>query len=53
MGIFKTMSDLFGAAAAPTDYDASKIEVLEGLEPVRHRPFKFLAFKICFTSKRC
>ena len=32
------MSDLFAATAAPSDYDASHIEVLEGLEPVRRRP---------------
>ena len=31
------MSDLFGSSAAATDYDANQIEVLEGLEPVRHR----------------
>ena len=32
------MSDLFGAAASADGYDATNIEVLEGLEPVRHRP---------------
>ncbi|MDB4852417.1 DNA topoisomerase IV subunit B [Alphaproteobacteria bacterium] len=32
------MSDLFGKTASSDDYDASNIEVLEGLEPVRHRP---------------
>ncbi|MFD1612435.1 DNA topoisomerase IV subunit B [Sphingomonas tabacisoli] len=33
------MSDLFASnAAVATDYDASSIEVLEGLEPVRRRP---------------
>ena len=32
------MSDLFGKTASSDNYDASNIEVLEGLEPVRHRP---------------
>ena len=33
------MSDLFATSAkVTTDYDASSIEVLEGLEPVRRRP---------------
>ncbi|GIS12913.1 MAG: DNA topoisomerase 4 subunit B [Alphaproteobacteria bacterium] len=36
------MSDLFGAAASADGYNAANIEVLEGLEPVRHRPGMYI-----------
>jgi topoisomerase-4 subunit B len=38
----KPMSDLFSSSAKSQTYTAKDIEVLEGLEPVRHRPGMYI-----------
>ena len=40
------MSDLFPSGNQKTSYDAREIEVLEGLEPVRHRQACMLAVQM-------
>lgn len=42
MGIMRSMSDLFQKRPKETAYTAHEIEVLEGLEPVRHRPGMYI-----------
>ena len=36
------MADLFGSSGLNNEYSAQQIEVLEGLEPVRHRPGMYI-----------